>query len=162
GGNGTIDPSGPGERRQLRKFARSADRYSARKISCPMERRLSPCLASPADGREAGLLSGLRPRSAPAHRACARLGLRLSGRALGSSTRSNSWWALGAFVAARARELFPEPLSTPLPAFGRSSCNARRGNSSHGGARRHAACADAAAPVHGRRMGIDRAVSFLL
>src|SRR5919198_3982864 len=127
-----------------------------------MERRLPPCLASSADGGGGGLLSGLRPEPAPSHRACAMLGLRLSGRGLIAPTGSKPWRVIGHFVASGFRQFSPEPRSDWQPPVGRSSRNARRGGCAYRGARRHAACPDAAAPIHGGGMGINPAVSVLL
>ena len=65
-------------------------------------------------------------------------------------------------VAARFRQFPAEPRPDRQSAVRRSPDDARRRGCAHGGACRHAARADAAAPVHGRGMGIDPAVSVLL
>ena len=82
---------------------------AARKISRPMERRLSPCLARAPDRRPHRLLRGLCRRPARPSGAGAGVGLCVSGRGLRSPRRPPARASLGRAAPDRLRRFPAEP-----------------------------------------------------
>ena len=115
-------------------------------------------------GESGGYYQDYGTDPSPSSRARPGLGLRLSGRALPAS----AWSQLAAkhrraLSPLRFRQFSSEPRPDRQSSVGRSPCiRASQRGCAHGRARDHAACSDAAAPVHGRGMGINPALSVLL
>src|SRR5882724_6210362 len=150
------------ERRQPRKPPGRRAGRAARQIPRAVERRLSPRLARASDRRGPGLLHRLSAFAAWRSRAGACLRLRLSGRGRHVLGQQAAGRAERRARADRLRQFPAEPRPGRQPRLWRPAGGPREARRHRGRARRHLAGAGRADAVHGRRMGLESPVPFLL